>query len=407
MDPTGPRRWQPTDLSEPSREPPVRLLTGIWGLLALNTLGSLGAQTLLPLPRPVWQLFTMGAVAVAFLLALLINPRLQIRPSAFLLLLTLLLILSIGSSLRLESGVGALIRCARLALFVATLWLLTCWWDNGMTFVRYHIRVLGLVLLTVAAGLATGPGALDPEGRLVGIVWPLTAPQVAQYSAVVTGLTIILWLTRLTDGRSVAIFVPPSLVLLFLSHTRTATVGLLVGLAVATLSLMLSSARARRAFTRTLLAAGLVAITFGPAIAVWFRRGQDQESLSNLTGRQKVWDALLAAPRSTGEQLFGVGLTNRSFGGLAIDNSWLAVYQDQGLVGCAIVAAFLVTLIVAVVLRPPSPAKACAMFLVVYCLVASYTEAGLGDASPYLLNLVVAAALLAGPGRAEPPPGSQ
>jgi hypothetical protein len=30
----------------------------------------------------------------------------------------------------------------------------------------------------------------------------------------------------------------------------------------------------------------------------------------------------------------------------------------------------------------------------VYCLVAAYTEAGLGDASPYLLNLTLAAALL-------------
>ena len=34
-----------------------------------------------------------------------------------------------------------------------------------------------------------------------------------------------------------------------------------------------------------------------------------------------------------------------------------------------------------------------------YCLVASITETGLGDASPYLLNLVVAASLLAAPVR--------
>jgi len=46
------------------------------------------------------------------------------------------------------------------------------------------------------------------------------------------------------------------------------------------------------------------------------------------------------------------------------------------------------------VTRPPSPQRACALFLVAYCLVASYTEAGLADASPYLLHLAVAAALL-------------
>ena len=43
--------------------------------------------------------------------------------------------------------------------------------------------------------------------------------------------------------------------------------------------------------------------------------------------------------------------------------------------------------------------RAIALFLVLYCLVASVTETGLGDASPYLLELVVAASLLvdAGP----------
>jgi hypothetical protein len=47
----------------------------------------------------------------------------------------------------------------------------------------------------------------------------------------------------------------------------------------------------------------------------------------------------------------------------------------------------------------------------VYCLAASYTEAGLGDASPYLLNLAVAAAVLSGSGQeahasAYPTPGT-
>ena len=36
-----------------------------------------------------------------------------------------------------------------------------------------------------------------------------------------------------------------------------------------------------------------------------------------------------------------------------------------------------------------------------YCLVASITETGLGDASPYLLELTVAASLLAAPAEEE------
>jgi len=130
-------------------------------------------------------------------------------------------------------------------------------------------------------------------------------------------------------------------------------------------------------------------------IQTWFRRGQDDESLSDLTGREKVWDALLAEPRTMSEQLFGVGLTNKSFGGLPIDSSWLAIYHEQGFFGIAIVVAFLATLLIVAVLRPPSLARSSALFLIVYCVVASYTEAGLGDASPYLLNLFIAAALLA------------
>jgi hypothetical protein len=134
---------------------------------------------------------------------------------------------------------------------------------------------------------------------------------------------------------------------------------------------------------------GLVA---GAAIQTWFRRGQND--LTELTGREKVWDALLAAPRTLSEQLFGVGLTNKSFGGLPIDSSWLAIYHEQGYLGLTIVVAFLLTLFGVAALRPPSLTRATALFLIVYCVIASYTEAGLGDASPYLLNLTVAAVLL-------------
>jgi hypothetical protein len=130
-------------------------------------------------------------------------------------------------------------------------------------------------------------------------------------------------------------------------------------------------------------------------VMAWFQRGQSADSLSNLTGRAKVWDALLGAPRTTMEDLFGVGLGDKSFGGLPIDNSWLAIFHEQGFVGIVIVAGFLLALATVALLRPPSLARACAIFLVTYCLTASYTEAGLGDASPYLLDLAIAGSLLA------------
>ncbi len=379
----------------------------MWGLLALNTLGSAGAKTIVPLPRSLIQMVTMGALGAAFALALAVNLRLRVRSSAFVFLLTLLLVPSVISSVNLEVGFGALFRCARLALFVGTLWLLSRWWDGSLTFVRHHIRMYFAVLGLVAAGLVASPGTALPEyygGRLVGALWPLTPPQIGQYSAVIIGLTVLLLLGRRTTGAGAAVIIVPSLVLLALTHTRTATLGLLVGLVLAIGSLTLTSAAARRFFAWAVLCATVAAVVFSSALQAWFLRGQSQENLSSLTGRAKVWDALLAAPRTTSEQVFGVGLGDKSFGGLPIDNSWLAVYNEQGLIGVALVAAFILVLGGVALLRPPSPARACAIFLISYVGISSYTEAGLGDASPYLLHLALAASLLAAPAAATPRP---
>ncbi|MEQ0563116.1 O-antigen ligase domain-containing protein [Amycolatopsis sp. NEAU-NG30] len=368
-----------------------------WALLILNTLGSTGAKTVLPLPRSVSQLVTMGALMTAFVIALVLNKHLRIRPSAYLLLLTLLLVSSILSSADLQEGAGALFRCFRLAVFVSTLWLLTRWWDGGFSFVRAHIRAYTVVLASVAIGLVIAPGNAMPEvygGRLSGAIWPLTPPQIGQYAAVVAGLTLLLWFGRRTTWRSALVIVVPVLALLMLTHTRTATLGLVAGLAVAFLSMLLTSARARKVFAWTAGIGGAAGVVLAGALQTWFLRGQSADNFSSLTGRAKVWDALLEAPRTTSEYIFGVGLTDKSYDGLPIDNSWLAIYHEQGFVGIALVAAFLLTLIVVAVLRPPSLARACAIFLVTYCVSASYTEAGLGDASPYLLHLAVAASLL-------------
>ncbi|WP_369244883.1 O-antigen ligase domain-containing protein [Streptomyces sp. R41] len=398
-----------TAATQPGAEPrpagTPRIVGIVWGLLVLNTLGSAGAKTIVPLPRSLIQMVTMGALVAAFALALTVNLRLRIRASAYVFLLTLLLVASVISSANLESGFGALFRCFRLALFVGTLWLLSRWWDGSLTFVRHHIRMYFAVLGSVAAGLVVSPGAALPDlygGRLVGALWPLTPPQIGQYAAVIIGLTVLLVLGRRTDRVSAAVVIVPSFVLLALTHTRTATLGLFIGLALAIGSLILTTAAARRFFTWAVLIAVVAAVGFASALQSWFLRGQSKENFSSLTGRAKVWDALLAAPRSTSEQLFGVGLGDKSFGGLPIDNSWLAVYNEQGLIGVTLVAGIIIVLGGVALLRPPSLQRACAIFLISYCAIASYTEAGLGDASPYLLHLALAASLLAAPAEAAP-----
>ncbi|WP_447040523.1 O-antigen ligase domain-containing protein [Streptomyces sp. DSM 118878] len=389
----------------PARAP--KAVAVVWVLLGLNTLGSAGAKTIVPLPRSLIQMVTMGALVAAFTLALALNLRLRVRAGAFVFLLTLLLVPSVISSVDPEVGFGALFRCTRLALFVGTLWLLSRWWDGGLTFVRHHIRMYFAVLCSVAVGLVIAPGTALPEyygGRLVGALWPLTPPQIGQYAAVIIGLTVLLVLGRRTDGAGATVIIVPSLVLLAFTHTRTATLGLVIALTLAVGSLVLTSAAARRFFTWAVLSAAVAAVVFSSALRAWFLRGQDQENLSNLTGRAKVWDALLAEDRTTAEKWFGMGLGDKSFGGLPIDNSWLAVYHEQGLIGIAVVATLMAVLGAVALLRPPSLQRACAIFLITYCGISSYTEAGLGDASPYLLHLALAAALLAAPAAATPLP---
>ncbi|WP_435583076.1 O-antigen ligase domain-containing protein [Amycolatopsis thermoflava] len=392
-----PRTLDEDDVARSPRT--FRILGAIWALMIFNTLATQGVSALIPIPRPVTQALTMSAVGIAFALALILNPRVKIRPSAFLVLLSLLLVASFASSVRMESGFGSLFRCARLGLFVGTLWLISPWMNGSIWFVRQHIRVLTVLLASVAVGLVISPGLAMPElndGRLTGVLWPLTPTQIGQYAAIVAGLAVLLWINRLTDARSVVMVAGPAIVLLVLTHTRTATLGLVSGLVVAMLSMWLTSGRARKAFAWGIAGAGIGAVLLGPLLQTWVLRGQDAENFGNLTGRAKVWERLLSAPRTWFEEIFGTGLSNKSFDGLPIDNSWLAVYHEQGYLGATIVVLFLVTLVVVAIARPPSPGRACALFLITYCLAASYTEAGLGDASPYLLHLAVAAGLLAG-----------
>jgi hypothetical protein len=57
----------------------------------------------------------------------------------------------------------------------------------------------------------------------------------------------------------------------------------------------------------------------------------------------------------------------------------------------------LLFLLVSAYFAPRGVHRAMALFLTVYCLVASFTEDGFTDATPYLLELALAASLLVPP----------
>ncbi|MEA2827771.1 MAG: hypothetical protein QOG43_2210 [Actinomycetota bacterium] len=383
-----------------------RRITVIWALLFFNGLGSARGRSLIPIPRGIAQMLTFLALGVALMLALGVNRRLMVRPNTVLGLSTVLVALALMTSVRLQAGPGSLVRSGRFACFVAVLWLLTPWWGRrDMLLVRCHLRALLWVSVTVLIGLVLSPsGALSGgvDGRLVGLLWRIPPPQVAEYAAVASGLAIVLWLAGSLSRGPALLIGGGGIAMVLLSQTRTAMLGWVAGVICATLTLLLARRRVRRVLTVMIVATPFLFVAVAPAASTWFTRNQSTERISGLTGRKQVWDGLLAERRPEFNRWFGRGLSDKSFNGLSIDSTWLAVYRDEGLVGDFLVGSILLFLLVASAFRPPGPARALATFIVVYSIIASYTEVGLGDASPYLLSIVVAASLLLPEARGEP-----
>lgn len=379
-----------------------RRIGTIWILLLANAMPWIGGS-LFPVPRSISQVGLMAALLVAFLMAVRLNPRLAVRPSVFLAFVTVLAVLAVVVSLRGSAGVGGVIRSFRLSVFTSVLWLLSPWWGRrDLLIVRCHLRALLVVLATVILGAAVKPGAAL-GGRLAGILWPIPPPQVAEYSAIVVGMSVALWMSGLLVRRQALLFGVGGLALVLLSHTRTALVALIVGVISAAAATVWVNRRARRTLGVALVLVPIVLVALAPVALTWFARGQDAQQIGSLTGRKKVWEALIHEPRSELTRFFGRGLSDKSAGGLSIDSTWLAAYQEQGLVGAFVIGSALCFLIVVPIFRPSAPGRAVATFLVVYCAIASYTEVTIGDVSPYLLHLVVAASLLAWPARAAEP----
>jgi len=371
-----------------------------WAALFANVLAFSTLPTAVPIPVSVGQLVTQGALVLAFLLALLANPGGVIRPSLFLVLLAMLGTVALMVSIHNEFMLGSTFRAFRLIGFTLVLWLLTPWWGRrDLVLLRAHMTCLRIVLLSILVGAVIAPGAaFSYEGRLSGALWPIPPTQVAHYAAVLLGCTVVLWFGGAVRGRTALLTLLGAGAALVGAHTRTALIAMTVGLVVAGASMFVGHARVRRTSVLLVGLALTAATLFAPLILDWLWRGQTVQEATQLTGRTRVWSAIFGLERPWLDELFGSGLSNKSFNGLPIDSNWLAVYLDQGWFGVFVDAALLLVLIVLAVTHRRGIRRAVALFLVSYCLVASISETGLGDASPYLLNLVVAASLLAAPG---------
>ena len=381
----------------------LRRRVGIaWALLLLNVMTFYpktwsGQPLALPIPSSIGKLITQGALPAALLVALSTNRRLWIRPNVFLCLVSLLIVEGVATITQ-APHLGTIYRTFRLAEFVAVLWLLTPWWGRrDLLLLRYHLAAISVVLGSVILGLLVAPGHALAQGRLAGTLWPTPPTQVAEFAAVTMGLVVVLWLSNLVSGRLTLLVVAFTAAILLLTHTRTALIGVMAGLLVAGLSLFAWKSRVRKLFMTGAAVALIVALTLSRAVTAWLARGEGTQQLTNLTGRRLVWDAIVSIPRDWFQVLFGFGLSNKSFQGLPIDSNWLASYYDQGLFGVAVCAAMLIFLLLTAYFQPRGVQRALALFLVVYCVIASLTETGFTDASTYLLYLTLAASMLVPP----------
>jgi len=364
----------------------VPFYKGTWNMLPL----------IVPIPSVVGRLVTQGALPVAFALALWVNPRRLIRPNVFLSLLTLLVVAAVWSGVDPEAGrlLSTGYRTFRLTGFVATLWLLSPYWDRRDLFIKSHLMALFAVLGTVLLGLLVAPGRALAQGRLSGEFWPITPVQVSDYSAVALGMLVVLWFCGEIKGRWTALAVLGVAAMLFMTHTRTELIALFAGLLVAGLRMFSARLRVRRLFTIIAVTVSVAVIGFSSALTTWLARGQNTQQLTALTGRTNEWALVLASPRDRFQLIFGYGLSNKAVDGLPIDSNWMAGYYDLGLVGVAICASMLLFVLVAAYFQQRSARIAVALFLVTYLIVTSLTETGLSDASAYLLELALAASLL-------------
>ncbi|HEY0936168.1 MAG TPA: hypothetical protein VGD91_20810 [Trebonia sp.] len=377
-----------------------RRVAATWALLLFNVMPYDKTLSIVPIPNSVGKLIGQAALPLALLLALSVNRKLQFRPNVFLCLVSLMALEAVMTAFAAQYPKGTAFRTFRVLDFVAVLWLLTPYWGrgrDGLLLLRYYLNSLFFVVCTVVVGFCISPGKALDNGRLSDIIWPSPSTQVAHYAAVAMGITVILWFAGLMRGKRAVTIVLISFAVLILTHTRTALLAGVVGIVVGGLSLMPTTRRVRKTFAIAVGAALLIYVAAASAITSWLARGEGTKQLSNLTGRTDFWGPLLAFPRDRFEMIFGFGLSNGSFRGLPIDSNWLDAYQDQGLFGATICGLILLFLLVAAFVQVRGVNRALVLFFTVYGLVASFTEDGITNPSPYLLDVAAAASLLVVP----------
>ena len=347
------------------------------------------------------------AMAAIFMVAAALSaPRFSARmPAAYLLYLGYLCVAA-ATAFHLSDPVPPLLRVGRLGLGVVIPLLLWRWLGGRPSlFLGAHRAGHLLVAVVVVAGLAIVPsaawddgGSFGAGGRLQGVFLPMLPPRVGEIGAILVGLTVIGIAFKRTRPVPGALFITLGLMLIVLSRTRTAAVALVVALFAA--FCLTRRYRLGRRGLRTMLVLVMLALPLLAPIRSWAMRQQSTQELSTFTGRTRAWTTVIDEQSSWRTVTLGHGLGNKGvllrrgegdIDVMAIDNAWLSLFWETGLLGVGFVLIAVIVTLVAVCRAPTPYVRAAAGFLATYVVIASFTETGLSDLSSQTLHILVAA----------------
>ncbi|TCN42815.1 O-antigen ligase [Kribbella orskensis] len=303
---------------------------------------------------------------------------------------------------------GPLLRLARLMIGLFLLFML---WRplirEPERLIRAHLLAHLLLALTVVLSLIWRPevawrplSAFGTGYRLQGVLIPMLPPRVGEVGAILLGLAIIAFVSRKLTFFPASACIGLGLVLVALSRTRTAAAAVAFGLVLA----LLLTRKTWWGRIASISVPGLMGLAFLmiPSLHTWLLRGQGAKQISSLSGRTTSWQYVLDEQVSLQTAIIGHGLGNKrvllrrgegDIDVMAIDNSWLSLYWETGLLAVTIVGIAMIVAWVSV-LRAPTPfVKASGALLLGYVSAASLNESGLSDLSSMTLHLLVAAAV--------------
>lgn len=295
----------------------------------------------------------------------------------------------------LLAGVGlpSIVLAGRLAL-VATVLVVTLHsyrWQhvvNGLT-----SSMLGVALVAGVTGLPN----LASEGRLYGGVPSVSPNEISLLTSVAVICLVWSVVNGLARTREV-VAIAPLLGLVVITGSRT-------GAAALVLALLLIVVMAPRVpapvFGLCLLAVPttIYFTFFTPYVTAFAGRGGFGE-VATLSSRTVAWNAALQYPDSLTSWLVGEGLAVRKIPVTALyrneqilDSTWVSALVQTGVIGTAIIALFVLAVVVRAA-KMPAPWRSLAMALLAFSVVMSFLESGMFDTSAAFLVFFTTAMIL-------------